>query len=84
LDDGDHRLLIQGSLALMSADPTPEHARSVLDAALATMQTFMTDEDFLDLLRVVQVALSQGRSPCLELQPLRAQLAAEFPSAMRR
>jgi putative heme-binding domain-containing protein len=81
LDDGDHRLLIQGSLALMSAAPTPEHARSVLDAALATMQTFMTDEDFLDLLRVVQVALLQGEVPLSDVQPLRAQLAAEFPSA---
>jgi putative heme-binding domain-containing protein len=44
------------------------------------MQTFVSDEDFLDLLRVVQVALLQGQVPVSQLQPLRAQVAAEFPS----
>ncbi len=80
LASDDHRLLIQSSLALMTADPTPEHARVVLDKAGATMATFMTDQDFLGLLRVVQVALVKGRIPLTELQPLRAQLAAEFPA----
>jgi putative membrane-bound dehydrogenase-like protein len=80
LTSDDHCLLIQGSLALMTADPTPEHARSVLDKAHATMQTFVSDQDFLDLLRVVQVTLLQGQMPVSQLQPLRAQVAAEFPS----
>ncbi len=80
LASDDHRLLIQGSLALMAADPTPEHVRLVLDRAGATMETFMTDQDFLGLLRAVQVALVNDQVPLDELQPLRAQVAAEFPA----
>lgn len=80
LASDDHRLLIQSSLALLTAAPTREHARLVLEKAGATMETFMTDQDFLGLLRVVQVALVKGQIPLGELQPLRAQLAAEFPA----
>jgi len=80
LSTDDHRLLIQGGLALMMADPSPEHAKLVLDQAAAAMRMFVTDRDFVDLLRVVQVALLRGEVPPSEVEPLRDQLAAEFPA----
>ena len=76
----DHRLLIQGGLALMIADPSQDHAKLVLDQVAAAMQMFVTDRDFVDLLRVVQVALLRGEVPPSDVEPLREQLAAEFPA----
>ncbi|QDU25222.1 Cytochrome c [Anatilimnocola aggregata] len=80
LDGEGHRLLIQGGLALMIAHPSKEHGLEVLQKVQKHMQQFVSDGDFIDLLRLTQVALHQGEVPPEEVPALRTLLAEEFPS----
>ncbi|WP_425616336.1 HEAT repeat domain-containing protein [Anatilimnocola sp. NA78] len=80
LDAPGHRLLLQGGLALMVAHPSKEHSLEVLQRVQKHMQQFVSDGDFIDLLRLTQVALHQGEVPPDELPALRTMLAEEFPS----
>lgn len=75
-----HRLLVQGGLALMIAHPSKENGLEVLQHVQKHMQTFVSDGDFIDLLRVAQVAIHRGQVPADELISFRALLADEFPS----
>ena len=76
----DHRLFIQGALALLIQDPTESTALDVLARISHLMTEFITDRDFVDMLRVIQVAVAQGQVPAEDLGPLRDQLAEEFPA----
>jgi putative heme-binding domain-containing protein len=75
-----HRLLVQGGLALMIAHPSKEHAIEVIQHVQKHMQTFVSDGDFIDLLRLSQVAIHRGEVPVDELVGFRAMIAEEFPS----
>lgn len=75
-----HRLLVQGGLALMIAHPSKEHAVEVVQHVQKHMQTFVSDGDFIDLLRLSQVAIHRGEVPADEVIGFRALLAEEFPS----
>jgi len=57
----DLRLYLNSSIALMTAQPSLERAYSVLAEGSVALDGFLSDEDFLDLLRVFQVTLSQGK-----------------------
>lgn len=76
----NHRLLAHGSLALLTAHPTRKNALDVLEALLKQMQGFVSDRDFVEMLRVCQVALLQGELKPEEAPGLRRQLAEEFPA----
>ncbi|MCU0961076.1 MAG: HEAT repeat domain-containing protein [Pirellulaceae bacterium] len=76
----NQRIVIQGALALLIAEPTPEHALLVLDRSSRLMNEFVSDRDFVDLLRVIQVALMQGKIAPDQVDALRVQLAEEFPA----
>lgn len=80
LKSKDHRVLTEGSLALMVAEPSPENANKVIEALRATMKEFVTDQDFGDMLRVMQVAIIRGGIKPGDLPELRVQLADEFPA----
>jgi putative heme-binding domain-containing protein len=75
-----HRVQVQGGLALMTSDPSPSNAVAVIDRLSATMKEFVSDQDFVDLLRVMQVAIIRGQLKADELPELRDQLSAEFPA----
>lgn len=75
-----HRLLVQGGLALMIADPTHDNAVAVLQQISKAMGTFVSDRDFLDMMRLSQVALLRGNVSPDEIAGLKRQLADEFPS----
>jgi len=76
----DHRLFVQGSLALLIAQPSPEHAQAVLDRFNELSDGFVTDSDFVDMLRLSQVALQQGGLGPDDVPELRRKLGEEFPS----
>lgn len=76
----NHRHQIQGALALMIAQPSRENSLAVLEQLSKTMRGFVSDRDFLDILRVMQVAVSRGKLQPEEIPGLRQQLAEEFPS----
>ena len=80
LKSDQRRIFIQGALALVIAEPSPENAFAVLERSSQWMADFLSDRDFLDMLRVVQVAMLQGHVAPEQMESLRAQLAEEFPA----
>lgn len=76
----DHRLAVQGGLALVLADASPETSREVIDRLRTIMRDFVSDRDFIDILRVMQVAVLRGELAVEDLTALRGELAEEFPS----
>jgi len=79
----DHRQVLQASLALLVAQPKPEHARQVLDRLTVLAGGFTTDRDFIDLLRVMQLALLRGEIAPADAVPTAQLLTEEFPSSDR-
>ncbi len=53
-------VLIQGGTALMTVNPDPKTARAILDRGSQLLRVYLTDDDFLGLLRVMQLALLRG------------------------
>lgn len=84
LQSDQPRIAILGSLALVSVRPDKETALLVLSRMSQLMSGFLSDADFVDLLRVTQVALARGEIDPKMVQPLRDQIAEEFPSGDSR
>ncbi len=76
----DVRLYLNSSLALMTAQPTLERAYSVLAEGSLALDGFLGDEDFLDLLRVFEVTLSQGQVEPEKVPAFVQRLGEEFPA----
>jgi putative heme-binding domain-containing protein len=74
------RLLVQGGLALLIAKPSKENALAVLEQVHKAMGGFVSDRDFVDLLRLVQVAVQRGPILPEDVPGLKRQLAEEFPA----
>lgn len=74
------RLLIEGGLALMIADPSRDNALAVLEQLHKAMGGFVSDRDFLDMIRVMQVAVHRGEIKAEDVPGLKRQLAEEFPA----
>jgi putative heme-binding domain-containing protein len=79
----DHRVVLQAGLALLVVQPGPENARRVLDRLTALAGGFTSDRDFLDLLRVLQLALLRGDIAPEDAAESAQLLAEEFPSKDR-
>lgn len=75
---------ILGSMALVIADPNRETALMVLENMSQRIPTFLSDNDFVNLLRTVEVALELGEIKPEDVQPLAAQIAEEFPTGEPR
>jgi putative heme-binding domain-containing protein len=87
LGSDEQRVLIHGGLALMIAQPSAEHARRIVSRVSEVSQQFVSDENFVDLLRLLQVAIQRGELAPTELEDLAGWLKEEFPggaSAMNR
>ena len=76
----DIRLFIQSSLALMASQPTLDRAYEVLAQSSIALDGFLSDEDFLDLIRVVQVTLAQGKVQPDKIPAFVKRLGEEFPA----
>lgn len=79
LKNEDQRVQLQASLALMISEPTKENAKIVLAGVLRMLDGFVSDRNFVDLLRVTQVAIARGNVKAEELTDLRKKLEVEFP-----
>ncbi|MFW6171073.1 MAG: DUF7133 domain-containing protein, partial [Planctomycetota bacterium] len=77
------RVVVQGALAMLIAEPSHENALAVIERIRELMTGFVSDADFIDMLRVMQVAIMQGEVSPDELTALRDQLAVEFPAGDR-
>lgn len=81
LASDNHRLIIQGGLALMIGYPERKHALDILERLDRVMDGFVGDRDFVDMLRLTEVALARGGLHPEDVPGLRRQLAEEFPAA---
>ena len=77
----DKRLFIQGSVALMTADPTLDRAYQVLARASKFMEGFVNDYDFVDMLRTMELALVRGEIDPAKVPGLVIRIGNEFPSS---
>ncbi|TVP99308.1 MAG: heme-binding protein [Planctomycetaceae bacterium] len=84
LADDVPRVRILGGLALINADPTEATAIEVLAACSELMTGFLSDAEFVDTLRVCQVALHRGQIDPDRVATLREQIAEEFPAGDTR
>lgn len=76
----NQRALIEGSLALMIADPSKRNANDCIERLLAQLDSFISDRNFVDLLRVVEVAVHRAQLAPEELTTMRDRLGDEYPS----
>lgn len=74
------RVLIQGSLALLIAEPDAKNGRDVIERVGKACAKFVSDRNFTDMLRVIRVAIHRGQLPATDLEDSRRWLADEFPS----
>jgi putative heme-binding domain-containing protein len=81
--DGLRNFLV-GSAALLALEVDREVCLAVLDRCRQSMAGFVSDDDFLDLLRVMQLALKRGQISGDDVPELRTALADEYPSAEPR
>ena len=72
--------LSRAHLALLIAEPNEENATAILERISQLMTEFVSDRDFIDMLRVLQVAILQGELAPEQLATLRDQLTEEFPA----
>lgn len=80
LDSQEVRVFINGSMALMTANPSIENAYDVLARTSDLMDGFVSDTDFVDLLRVIQISIAQGKVDPKQVPAFVQKLANEFPS----
>ncbi len=80
LASDNHRLYIQGSLALITAYPSRENAQQILKRMETLMEKFVSDKDFLDMLRLAQIAIARAELKPESLAGLRKRLVEEFPA----
>lgn len=82
LTTDDQRLFVQGSLALVSVQPTEENRLAIIERTGQLLQGFISDANFIDILRVCQVALDDPSLNIDSLNGFAQQIAAEFPAGV--
>jgi putative heme-binding domain-containing protein len=90
LSTPDPRIFLQGATGLLAAHPSPQLAEQILarceDMIQGQVQEAgqrrgeMSDATFLDLLRVVQLALAQGEVAAGDVPTLGQELLREYPT----
>ncbi len=80
LKSENHRLFIQGALALMIAHPSQDNGLAVLQHCGELMGGFISDRNFIDMLRLMQVTILRGAITGEDVPELKVLLADEFPS----
>ncbi|MFO0816612.1 MAG: HEAT repeat domain-containing protein [Pirellulales bacterium] len=74
------RVLIQGSLALMIAEPEARNGLDVVERIGKACSKFVNDRDFTDMLRAIRVAIHRGKLAPTDLDDAKEWLTNEFPS----
>lgn len=84
LESSETRVRIVGGLALVTTDPSESTCMEVLSSVSNLMTDFLSDADFVDALRLCQVALHRGEIDPEKVTALRNQLSEEFPAGDNR
>ncbi|MCA9270430.1 MAG: HEAT repeat domain-containing protein, partial [Planctomycetales bacterium] len=80
----DHRLFIQGATALLVAKDDKATCLAVLGRFQELLPTYIADDDFVDMLRVCQVAVERGKIEPGDAPALAQALGDEFPASSDR
>ncbi|PHR92782.1 MAG: heme-binding protein [Blastopirellula sp.] len=75
------RLFNQGALAALIAHPTKERAVAICARAEQLLGAYVGDADFMNMLRVIQVALHRGNLEATDIGNLATMIADEFPAS---
>jgi len=81
LNTDDHRLFIQGGTALLLVQGDKRTAKLVLARFHELLGGYISDPDFIDMLRLAQIAIERGGIERNDIPELAAALGDEFPSA---
>lgn len=76
----DAHLFNMGALAAMTAAPSHDRAVEVCNRASELLDGYLSDQDFKDTMRIIQVAILRGELEKAELGRLGEQIAREFPA----
>jgi len=80
LTDANTRVVIQSALALVHSDRDPTTCSQVMEHLNRVSQGFVSDADFLDLLRTMQVALHISGAKPADYPEVGAFVQQEFPT----
>jgi putative heme-binding domain-containing protein len=80
LSSNDTRVFIQTAASLMIAEPSLPNSYKVLARASKVMDGFVNDADFVDVLRVAQLAMIRGNVDPQKIPAFGIRIAREFPS----
>ncbi len=80
----DPRVFLVGSVGLLVMNPDRPTTDAILARAGELMKGYLSDSDFVDLLRVIQLALHRGKLDAKDVPQLARQLADEYPAAEPR
>lgn len=78
------RVFCVGSLGLMASAPQAERAEALIQRGLELLGGYLSDDDFVDLMRVFALALERGEVPASAVPELTAALAKEYPTGQAR
>ncbi len=79
LASDDQRVRLQTALALVTAWPEKENCQAAIKSMLNMLEGFVSDRNFVDVLRVFQVALHRGKLKPAEVSDLSMSLRKEYP-----
>ena len=82
LKSEDQRVFIQGAIALLTVEPSTENSVAVLNRTSQWFRAFISDANFIDLLRVVQLALQDDSIQADTIPEFTHQLVQEFPAGL--
>ncbi len=80
LNDTSNRLVINAGLTLIATEPNLSNAELVIENLMRLSQGFVSDADFVDLLRVLQISLHLNAIEPSSLPTLKALVEKEFPA----
>ncbi len=80
LNTKDQLEFIRGSLALIAANPDPKNSYAILARVSELLEDFISDRNFLEMLRLVQVAIELGEIEHTKIPAFTESLTNEFPS----
>jgi putative membrane-bound dehydrogenase-like protein len=81
LATSEARVFVAGAVALVGQTPSKQTIEALLNRAGEFMNGYLTDDEFLDVLRVIQLALLQGQVAPDSVADLRSQLSEEYPAS---
>ncbi len=84
LEAQETRVAVVGMLALINVDPSEATALAVLERCSQMISGFLSDADFIDVLRLCQVALHRSGVDAGKVAALGKQIAEEFPAGEPR